>query len=126
LAAGPTARTLQSLSNIELSGLATVHGLSVNSPDRRELLDRLTDCAGAMAARRRLRIARYGKEHGMSDDLSKRGRQDRERINVNEEHELRRWSDRYGVSPDKLRETVQRVGPMAKDVEQALGRGGGS
>lgn len=56
----------------------------------------------------------------MSDDLSKRGPQDRTRVNVNEAHEVRYWSEKWNVSEDELREAVKRVGVMAADVERAL------
>lgn len=56
----------------------------------------------------------------MADDLSKRGPADRDRINVHEEHELRYWSEKFGVSYEKLKEAVAEVGVMAKDVEQVL------
>lgn len=58
----------------------------------------------------------------MSDDLSKRGKQDRDRINVGEDHELRYWTEKFGVSQDELKSAVQKVGPMAKDVQQHLGK----
>jgi hypothetical protein len=58
----------------------------------------------------------------MSDDLSNPGRPDRDRININEDYEVRDWAKRFGVSEKQLREAVQRVGPMVKDVEQHLGR----
>ena len=48
----------------------------------------------------------------MADDSEKTGKQDDERINVDQDHELSYWSDKLGVSRDKLRETVARVGPM--------------
>lgn len=56
----------------------------------------------------------------MPDDPTKRGQADRIRINVNEEHELRRWSDKFGVTPERLREVVERTGPMVDDVEKVL------
>jgi hypothetical protein len=59
-------------------------------------------------------------EHDMSDDLSKRGPQDRARVNVNEPHEVRYWSEKWGVSEQQLRNAVSRVGVMATDVERAL------
>ena len=34
----------------------------------------------------------------MSDDMSKRGQQDRNRIDVSEEHELRYWTEKFHVS----------------------------
>jgi hypothetical protein len=58
----------------------------------------------------------------MSDDLKKRGRADRVRVNVHEEHELRYWTRRLKCSRDKLREAVAEVGPMVKDVAKYLGK----
>ncbi|MGN6481155.1 DUF3606 domain-containing protein [Luteibacter sp.] len=58
----------------------------------------------------------------MSDDKSNRGPADAQRINVNEAYEIRYWTKEFGVSEDKLRETVKRVGVMAKDVRTALGK----
>lgn len=58
----------------------------------------------------------------MADDTSLRGPQDRTRINVNEDYELRYWSDKFGVSKDALKAAVQRVGVMAADVEAELKR----
>ena len=58
----------------------------------------------------------------MSDDLSKKGQQDRNRIDVSEEHELRYWTEKFHVSPDELRSAVQKVGPMVKDVQRHLGK----
>jgi hypothetical protein len=43
----------------------------------------------------------------MSDDRSKKGMQDRTRINTNEDYELRYWSDKFGVSQDRLKAAVQ-------------------
>ena len=40
----------------------------------------------------------------MADDSEKTGEQDDERINVDQDHELSYWSDKLGVSRDKLRE----------------------
>jgi hypothetical protein len=57
----------------------------------------------------------------MADDKSKSGGQDRSRINVNEDYELRDWSRKFGVSPERLKAVVKRVGPMADDVKRALG-----
>ncbi|MCW2573534.1 MAG: hypothetical protein JWO88_3592 [Frankiales bacterium] len=58
----------------------------------------------------------------MADDRSKAGQQDRDRIDVNEEYELRDWSQKFGVTPDELISAVQKVGPMARDVQQHLGK----
>ena len=60
----------------------------------------------------------------MADDPSIRGQQDRLRINLNQEHEVRYWSEKLGCTADELRRIVDEVGPMAADVEQrARGRG---
>lgn len=48
---------------------------------------------------------------------------DRSRINVNEKHELKHWSKRFSVSPERLREVVEKVGTRLQDVERALGTG---
>jgi len=61
----------------------------------------------------------------MSDDTSKRGGQDRKRISVGQEHELRDWSRKFGVSPDEIKKAVAQVGDRAEDVERHL-KGGGS
>ncbi len=61
----------------------------------------------------------------MSDNPNIRQPGDRQRINVNQEHELRHWSQKFGVSQDELRKAVDAVGPMADDVERRL-RGEGS
>ena len=56
----------------------------------------------------------------MSDNKSNRGAADRERINVNEDYEVRYWTQQLGVSEARLREIVEQVGPMTKDVRAAL------
>jgi hypothetical protein len=58
----------------------------------------------------------------MADDTTNRGSQDRKRINVNEPHELRYWTQALGVTEAELRESVKRVGVMAEDVKRALGK----
>ena len=56
----------------------------------------------------------------MADDKTRSGGQDRARINVNEDYELRDWSKKFGVSPDQLKAAVQAVGTNAAAVEQHL------
>jgi len=58
----------------------------------------------------------------MSDDKSNRGPADAQRVNVNEDYEVKYWTRAFGVSEEKLRETVKRVGVMAADVREALGK----
>ncbi len=56
----------------------------------------------------------------MSDDKTKTGGQDRERINVHEDYELRDWSKSLSVTPEKLKEAVQAVGDRAEKVREYL------
>jgi Protein of unknown function (DUF3606) len=56
----------------------------------------------------------------MADDKSKTGKADRDRINVDEDYELRDWSKRLGVTPEQLTAAVAAVGPMAEDVRRYL------
>ena len=58
----------------------------------------------------------------MSDSKQHSGGQDRERINVNQEYELRDWSRKYKVSPEELKRAVAQVGDRAQDVEAHLRR----
>lgn len=56
----------------------------------------------------------------MADDKTKPGGQDRTRINVNEDYELRDWSQKFGVSTDELKAAVRAVGTHAPTVEHHL------
>jgi hypothetical protein len=56
----------------------------------------------------------------MSDDKSKSSAQDRARINVNQDYELRDWSKKFGVTPDELKKAVASVGDRADAVEKHL------
>jgi len=56
----------------------------------------------------------------MPDDKSNRGGQDRARIDVNEDYELRDWSKKFGVTQEELKAAVQSVGDQASAVEKHL------
>lgn len=56
----------------------------------------------------------------MPDNKRKAGGQDRSRINVNEDYELRDWSQKFGVSPEQLRQAVAAAGTNADAVEKYL------
>ncbi|MET3665885.1 DUF3606 domain-containing protein [Caulobacter sp. 1776] len=58
----------------------------------------------------------------MSDDLNNRGAQDRSRISVGEEHEVRYWTEALGVSEDELKRAVEAVGNSADAVRAHLQR----
>ena len=56
----------------------------------------------------------------MSDDKSQSQGQDRQRININQDYELRDWSRKLGVTPEQLKRAVAKVGDRADDVEREL------
>jgi hypothetical protein len=56
----------------------------------------------------------------MADDVKQTGKADDTRINVDQDHELSYWSEKFGVSRDKLRAAVAKAGPMVKNVEREL------
>ena len=56
----------------------------------------------------------------MADDKSKSGGQDRNRINLGEDYEVRDWSEKFGVTPEQLKAAVQAVGNQADAVEAHL------
>lgn len=56
----------------------------------------------------------------MSDNTQQRGPRDSSRVNVNEDYELRYWSQKFGKTPEQLKEAINTVGPMAKNVEAYL------
>jgi hypothetical protein len=59
----------------------------------------------------------------MSDDKQQSGGQDRARINVNQDYELRDWAKKYGVTADELKRAVAKAGDRASDVEAHLKSG---
>ena len=56
----------------------------------------------------------------MADHPRKKGRPDRDRINIDEEYELRYWSEKLDISPEQIQSAVAKVGPMVKDVRDHL------
>ena len=56
----------------------------------------------------------------MTDNLKSTGGQDRKRINIHEDYELRDWSKKFDVTPEQLKEAVKAVGDRADDVELHL------
>jgi hypothetical protein len=56
----------------------------------------------------------------MSDDKTKTSGQDRTRISLTEDYEVRDWSKKFGVTPDELKAAVKAVGNEAKAVEAHL------
>ena len=58
----------------------------------------------------------------MADGLKNRGAQDRSRISLQEEHEVRYWTEALGVSKEQLASAVAKVGTSADAVRRELGR----
>jgi hypothetical protein len=52
---------------------------------------------------------------------TKQGARDGDRISLTESHEVRYWTKALGVSEERLREAVQRVGHSAAKVRVELG-----
>lgn len=57
----------------------------------------------------------------MADDPSKQA-SDRNRIDIHQSHEVRYWTQTLGISEERLKDVVQKVGPMADDVQRELGK----
>jgi len=58
----------------------------------------------------------------MADDKSKTGPQDASRVNINEKYEVEYWTKRFGVTPERLKEAVQKAGTSVNAVEAELKR----
>jgi hypothetical protein len=56
----------------------------------------------------------------MSDNKKIAGKQDRERISLSEDYEVKDWSKKLGVSSGELTQAVKEVGNKTKDVEAFL------
>jgi hypothetical protein len=57
----------------------------------------------------------------MGDDRNDRGEPDRSRISLDEDYEVRYWTKTLGVSAERLREVVGRVGSNTAKVRSELG-----
>lgn len=56
----------------------------------------------------------------MADDKNLRGPRDSSRIAMGEDYEVEYWTDRFGVSRDRLQAAVDAVGNSASAVEEHL------
>lgn len=61
----------------------------------------------------------------MADDTSNRGAQDRNRINLGQEHEVRYWTKALGVTKEALEAAVAKVGSSPDRVREHLGKSRG-
>lgn len=58
----------------------------------------------------------------MNDGRQSNARPNPQRIDVAREQECRYWSEKLGVSPERLRRAVKEVGPLVEDVKRHLGK----
>ncbi|MGN6285386.1 MAG: DUF3606 domain-containing protein [Afipia sp.] len=58
----------------------------------------------------------------MADDRTKKGSQDRSRINMNEDYEVKYWTHHLGVSREELQKAIEKVGNSAAAVRKELGK----
>jgi hypothetical protein len=58
----------------------------------------------------------------MADDLKQTGKADDTRTNPDQDHDVQYWAEKFGVSREELRKSVQAAGPMVNDVRQHLNR----
>jgi hypothetical protein len=57
----------------------------------------------------------------MADDPIKQAAEGK-RIQVEQSDEVRRWTETLGISEERLKDIVGKVGPMAEDVLRELGK----
>jgi hypothetical protein len=62
------------------------------------------------------------RKNHMADDLKDRGAQDRSRVNVHEDYEVRYWTQKWDVSKEQLTAAVQKVGVSVNAVAHELGK----
>jgi hypothetical protein len=58
----------------------------------------------------------------MADDLKNRGAQDRARVNIHEDHEVRYWTEKWGVTKEQLVAAVGKAGVSVDAVAKELGK----
>ena len=57
----------------------------------------------------------------MSDNKSNRSSPDNKRIDINDPNEVRHWTGSFGVTAEKLKQAVEKVGTSAEKVRAHLG-----
>ena len=58
----------------------------------------------------------------MPDDKSQSGGQDRQRIDIHQDYEVRDWCKSLNTTPERLKEAVQAVGDRADKVREYLNK----
>ena len=58
----------------------------------------------------------------MADDPTKKRPQDGTKVNINQQNEVQYWAQKFGVTPERLREAVAKVGNAPDAVEREIKR----
>ncbi|TXH35327.1 MAG: DUF3606 domain-containing protein [Rhodospirillaceae bacterium] len=58
----------------------------------------------------------------MADDKSKRAPEDGRTVNMNEDYEVRYWTEKWGVSKEELERAVSKVGSRTDAIARYLGK----
>jgi hypothetical protein len=58
----------------------------------------------------------------MADDPQQRHQQDRTRINVEQDYEVRYWTREFGITEDELKQAVRAAGTQVETVRRYLDR----
>ncbi|HEY5972756.1 MAG TPA: DUF3606 domain-containing protein [Pseudoxanthomonas sp.] len=58
----------------------------------------------------------------MSDEKTKHDKAGRRMIDIDDDNEVRYWSEILGITTDRLRVVVGKVGPMVEKVREELRR----
>ena len=58
----------------------------------------------------------------MTDDKTKRRPQDANLISLTEDYEVEYWTEKFGITKERLAEAVKRVGHLAAAVEADINR----
>ena len=56
----------------------------------------------------------------MADDRTLKGPQDRSKISLSEDYEVRYWCEKFGVTGAELRAAIKKIGNSTKAVEAEL------
>lgn len=57
----------------------------------------------------------------MLDDKSKKAPQDSSKINIHEDYEIAYWTNKFGCTPEQLKDAVNKVGTGVEAVKKHLG-----
>ena len=56
----------------------------------------------------------------VADDRNLRGPQDRDRVNLSQEHEVAYWTRKWGITREQLTDAVRKAGSMVSAVARKL------